>query len=750
MAQRNTYIGNSAIKVDAISKVTGEVKFAGDITLPGMLFGKVLRSPLAHANIKSIDTAKAKALAGVEVVLTHEDDFGIQYTGTGHPFPDDTPLDTRIIDKKVRYVGDVVAAVAATTPEIAERSVSLIDVEYEELPAYFSPENALDAKVEIHHGTGNVCARSNYEIGDLSKGFKEADLIIEDEFKTQIVQHCSLEGHTSVAYFDNNGYLTVYASTQIAFTLRRILSKALKMPIGKIRVINCAVGGGFGSKQDVCQEPLNALLALKTGKPVLLELTRKENMTSTRTRHSISFKLKSGVTKQGKILSSQMHIVSNTGAYSSHGPTIALNIGNQFVLTYEIPNYGFKSVTVYTNTPVAGAMRGYGIPQLNFAIESHIENIARRLNMDSLEFRRLNLPHGNRNLPFFKSQIDSSLLKHCLEDGEKASNWQEMKKKSSKSKNGLGMACFTYPSCVWPFAEEMAGARLKVNEDGSAVLYIGAADIGQGSDTIMAQIAADNSGIPFHQIQVISADTGTCPFDLGSFASRQAYITGSAVKKAAMDCKTKLLFAASKITGLSTEILDVRDGVIYNRINDQVVTNLADVTMSAYYCKEEPVTIEGESYFSPDRNVFSCGAVFAEIEVDMELCRVNVKKILSIHDSGKIINPVLAEGQVDGGVCMGLGYALTEQLLINENNGQILNANMLDYKVLTIMDVPQIEKIFIENDKNNTEIKSLGEPPILSIAPAIRNALLDATGMEFNELPINPEKIYRILWKNKE
>ena len=748
------YIGQNVPRLDAQAKVTGAAHYVGDLTMPGMLYGKILRSPFPHASIKHIDVSRARQLPGVKAVLTYLDVPQNPYAPTGHPYPDDTPPDTLILGSKVRYVGDPVAALAAESPLIAAEALSLIEVDYEELPAVFTPEDALrEGAPEIHAGSGNLLGRTGYEHGDVDQAFAQADFVFEDEFSTQIVTHCPIENHVSLAYLEPDGRLTVHSATQIPHTLRRILAKALGMPIGRIRVLKTLVGGGFGGKQDVCQEPLNAVLAIATHRPVLLEFSREEDIVGTRTRHAASIRLRTALTAEGRVVGREMQVVANSGAYSSHGHCVSLNMGSQFAVLYPAPNIRFNAITTYTNIPIAGAMRGYGIPQLTFAVESHMDNIAKALQRDPIELRRQNLCQVGDQDPVTHIKVKSCEIRRCLEQGEQLSNWQQNRqdetRKQGRKKKGLGVACFSYASCTWPEQVETAGARIQINEDSSATLFIGSADIGQGSDTVMAQIAAEELGIPIETIYVKAVDTDVCPLDLGAYASRQVYVSGAAVRKAAGACKQSLLQAAAGISGRDKEDLDIRRGRVVRKETGEDLGALADITMQTYYDLKQPTGIGHEAFYTPDDNALSFGATFAEVAVDTVTGKIDLLKIWAVHDSGRIINPQLAEGQVHGGVAMGAAYALSEQILIDSRTGKVLNDNLLDYKVPTIMDIPEITALFVDSAEPSGVFgaKSLGEPPLIPVAPAIRNAVLDALGIGFNELPLTPEKISRRLWE---
>lgn len=758
---QHKYIGKNVPRIDAFDKVTGKAKFIGDIKMPGMLYGKILRSPIAHGIIKNIDTSKARELAGVRAVITYKDVPQNSYSCCGHPYPEDTPKDCRILDKKVRYVGDPVAAVAADTLEIAEKALKLIEIEYQELPAYFTPEDSLkEGAVEIHDGSKNILGNTSYSVGDVDAAFDEAKYVFEDEFKTPIIAHTPIENHVSIAYIDTDGRLVIHSSNQSPSTLRRIVAGAFGMSIGKVRVIKTYVGGAFGGKQEPVQEPINAALAFATAKPVLLEYSREETIAATRTRHSMNIKLKTGVTAEGKIIAREIKIISNNGAYSSHGHNVVLNAGGQFPALYPTPNIRFSAITVYTNIPIAGAMRGYGIPQYNIAVESHIDNIAYKLSMDPIEFRQKNLCKEGDYNEANHIKINTCGLPEIIEEGKKRIKWNENRSKFSslnlasqnKKKKGIGVACFSIGETCYPFNTELSGARVMMNEDCSATLFIGCSDIGQGTNTVMKQIAAEALGIPIEWIVVKAVDTDICPFDLGAYASRQTYVSGLAVKKAALLCKKDILEAASKILACNVQKLETEDGWIINKSTEKKLIEMSEVTMNAFYDVKNPITITHEAYASPQCNALAFGATFAEIEVDTSTGKVDVEKLVSVMDSGTIINPLLAQSQVIGGNVMSLGYGLMEQMLIDNKTGKVLNPNLLDYKMPTMADVPPIEVVFIETDDPSSAYgnKALGEAPTVTTAPAIRNAVLNATGVMINENPLTPERILMKLKESKD
>ncbi len=559
-----------------------------------------------------------------------------------------------------------------------------------------------------------------------------------------------MENHSAYAYVESDGRIVIVTSTQIPHIVRRIVGQALGLPWGRIRVIKPYIGGGFGNKQDVVIEPLTVAMTLTVnGRPVRYALTREECFIDTRVRHAMQFAFKTGVSKDGKLLAIDIKNLVNNGAYASHGHSVTMSCGSKFRPLYDFNAIKYEPKTIYTNIPVAGAMRGYGVPQISFALESHLDDIARELNIDPVEFRLKNLVKQNHVDPSSKNVVRSMGLPQCLEKGKKLINWDE-KKKNYKSQagnlvRGVGMACFSYFAGTHPVALEAAGARIVMNQDGSVQLQIGATEIGQGSDTVFAQMTSEVLGIPIDMVHVISnQDTDVTPFDTGAYASRQTFVTGAAVKKAAIEVKSKVLQFASRKNGLNPEVMDIVECNIVEKTTGIVVCPLEQIALESFYDRIYSCPITSDISVNIRTNVVAYGATFAEVEVDMKTGQIAVVEIYNIHDSGTIINPMLAEGQVDGGVSMALGYALSEQMIFDEKTGRTLNNNLLDYKLQTILDTPNIGSAFVEipDDAGSFGQKSLGENTTLSPAPAIRNAVLDATGVAFNRIPMNPQRVF--------
>lgn len=749
-------VGKRETRKDAVAKVTGKAKYADDFFERDMLVGKVLRSPYAHAVVKRIDVSRAKALPGVKAVITHKDLPRIKYSTAGHPWalePEHRDVEDRLIlTDKARYVGDEIAAVVATDALTAEKALKLIDVEYEVLPFVLDPEEAIKPGAPVIHEErpDNIISSIGEEIGNVEEDFKNADYIFEGVYETSAVQHCHLEIQSAYAYVDAEGRIVIVSSTQIPHIVRRIVGQALGLPWGKIRVIKPYIGGGFGNKQDVIIEPLTAAMSLAVnGRPVRYSLTREECFIGTRTRHAIKFYMKTAVSKEGKLLGINIKLFSNNGAYASHGHTIAMSAGSKFRLLYNFNSIKYEPKTVYTNMPAAGAMRGYGCPQVFFALESHIEDIAREMKIDPIEFRKQNLISLGKVDPNSGIVVRSFGLNECIERGKQLINWDEKLEKYKNQKGtkrrGVGMACFSYATGTYPHGFEIAGARIVMNQDGSIQLQVGATEIGQGSDTILSQIAAEVLGLPLDMVHIISQqDTDVTPFDLGAYASRQAFVSGAAVKKAAEEVRRKVLELASKKVGLSIDELDIKNARIIEKKLGREICSLEDIALESYYDRVNAAPITSDVSANVRSNAMAYGVTFAEVEVDMETGKVEVIQIFNVHDSGVIINPQLAEGQVHGGVSMGLGFALSEQLLFDPRTGAPLNNNFLDYKLQTIMDTPDIGFDFVQIPEPAGSVgqKSLGENTTISTAPAVRNAILNATGMAFNKIPITPQRVF--------
>ena len=752
-------VGISYRRKDALAKVTGKTRYTDDFSMPGMLTAVYVRSPIAHGLVRSIDARAALALPGVEAVFTHADVPKNVYPTAGHPYsldPDHQDVaDRLLLTDHVRYQGDEVAVVVARDQLTARQAARLVQVEYEELPACVTSEAALADEAPAIHPDGNIVRQTSFTIGgDPEAAEQEADQVFSDTFRTPIVLHCHLENHTAYAYMDDQDHLVIVSSTQIPHICRRIVGQALGLDWGRIRVIKPYIGGGFGNKQDVVLEPMVAFLTMRLGGvPVKLEMEREECLTGTRTRHAQTIRARVGLQEDGVITSIDLDITSNTGAYASHGHSIPMAAGSKFCNLYPRTAIRFAATTHYANVPAAGAMRAYGSPQLFFGLECLLDDAARKLDMDPVELRLKNAARSGDIMAKTGDREHSVGIIECLQKGREAIGWQEKKERyagqSGPVRRGLGVAAFSYGTGTYPACVEIASCRLILNQDGSVHMQAGATEIGQGADTALAQMAAQTLGVDYGAIHVVSEqDTDVAPFDPGAYASRQTYVAAPAVHQAAADLKEKILAHAAMMRGEDREDLDLQAGRIVRR--DQPATellSLRDLALDSYYHKERGGQLTAEASTKTCTNAPSYGCTFVDLTVDMELCQVRISEIINVHDAGTIIHPLAAAGQVHGGMAMGIGMALFEELLVDPDSGWIYNGNLLDYKVPTAVDVPDLGCDFVETFDPTSPYgnKSLGEPPIISPAPAIRNAILDATGVAINEVPVTPKLLFRYL-----
>lgn len=755
-------IGQSVRRVDAYGLVTGAPVYTADFEMPRQLHAKVLRSPHPHAIVAFVDTKAALALEGVRAVLWHEDLVQYPHATSGVPHPEPAPYDTYILNPVVRYVGEPVALVAADSEAIAEQALALIQVNYEILPAVFDPIAAMQpgapqlhtqsfldepGLTPIYAPERNIASHTEYERGDVSAAFATADLILERHYETPTMCHCALEPHVSAAYLDSNNRLVVVTSTQVPFHVRRQLARAVGLPVRQVRIIKPRVGGGFGGKQEMVLEPLAAVLALKTRRPVRLAMTRAEEFAATRVRHASYITLRGGVTKEGKLTALEMRAVANTGAYGSHGFTVTRAMGHKTLGLYRAQAYRYIGDAVYTNRPIAGAFRGYGATQGFFALESFIDELATELKIDPLAFRKLNHAQaGDYDVMDYSSNgepgraFNSFGLTECIERGAELIGWHKPRPSSTGPvKYGLGMAICLQGSGV--AKQELGGATLKLNDDGSFNLLTGATDIGQGSDTVLAQIAAETLGISLENILVTSSDTDITVMDYGAYASSTTYVTGMGVKKAAEDAKQQILEVAAVLCETDPVNLTIRNGEICGP-HGSTALRVADIARETLYGKfRRQIVGKGDATSQESPPPFY--AQFVEVAVDTETGLVQVLRMVNAVDLGRAVNPALATGQVEGAATMGLGFALTEELRFDPQTGATKNAAFVDYKVFSPLDMPQMETILVEIPEPSGPygIKSVGEVPINGPAPAIANAIYNATGLRLRSLPFTPGKI---------
>ncbi|MGD2026454.1 MAG: molybdopterin-dependent oxidoreductase [Anaerolineales bacterium] len=777
-------VGKPEPKVDAVKLVQGKPAFAADIEKRGMLVAKVLRSPVAHARIKKIDASKARALEGVAAVLTHEDVPRVAYSTAGQSDPIPGPLDMFSLDRKVRYVGDRVAFVAAETEAIAAQALKLIAVEYEELPAILNYGEALDNPTIIHDqpeyvdfdesdAKRNLAAHIHIDIGDVEQGFKEADLIFEHEYEVPKVQQAHIEPHVVVTYWDENDRLVIRTSTQVPFHVRRILAPVLGLPVKRIRVIKPRIGGGFGGKQEVQIEDVAAHLTIATGRPVIFETTREEEFTASRSRHPMRIKMKTGVKNDGTITANAMYALSDTGAYGCHALTVTGNTGHKSMALYvgdgkyrEKPNIQFIADIVYSNRAPAGAYRGYGVPQGFWPVERQMERIAKALDLDPIEFRLKNALRVGELQPFSTAwsegrepspeTIETNGLEECVRQGRAAIGWdqkyprQEWQEVPGKPylKKGIGVALVMQGTAI-PYLD-MGGASIKMNDDGSFNLLVGATDLGTGSDTVLAQMAAEVLGVPLEDMLVYSSDTDFTPFDKGAYASSTTYISGAAVVRAAQQVAEQIMTRAAKMLNAEGEgpEVDPSEIVLGDRLAvapDGRGVTLAEVGHNSLHHEDQMQIMAVGSYMSPVAPP-PFAAQFAEVTVDTETGMVTVDKMVMAVDSGIIVNPVTASGQIEGGMAQALGYAVSEEM-VYDAQGNIRERDFTDYHIFAAHEMPELETIFVETFEPSHPfgVKAVAEIPMDGVAPAVGNAIMHACGADLSKNPATPERVWRAL-----
>ena len=745
-------IGKSVPRIDALEKVTGRAMYIDDLKFSDVLYGKILRSPHAHAKIKRIDTSKAEALSGVRAVVTGKD---APFRG-GEAIRDQPFLAVG----KVRCVGEVVAAVAADTKEIAEHAIGLIVVEYEPLAAVLDVMEAVKPSAPLIHEEmhayahmpvvtvvphTNICAKFEFKQGDVEKGFRESDYVFEDTFRFPTGHHCQIEPFGAVAQVNVNGKITIWVANDAPHRLRKDIADAMGIPFENLRVI-CPpfMGGGFGGKGGLKVETVCIALAMHTnGRPVKIILDREEVFMASLMKHAAVATVKTGVKKDGKIVATHAKLYYDTGAYAEKGPTVTLHGCESGVGPYKVPNTLVEGYTVYTNNPVAGALRGYGLPQSSWAHESMIDMIADKLGIDQIEMRLKNaLEEGSIN-PTRGDILTSVGLKECITKAAEAIEWN----KPRPLNRGVGIAC-EYKATKTPSG---SSAFVKVEQDGSASVITSAVEVGQGIKTILAQIASEELGIPMDRVIVTSPDTDYTPWDASTTASRATFHMGNAVRNAAKDAKVQILALAAAALSVSAEDLEVSNGEIRLKGGDKKMT-VAEAIRGKW---RSGLTVLGRGTYYPEikGTMFSARSIFymyaaqaVDLEVDPETGKIKVHKVAAAHDVGKALNPMAVEGQIEGGVVQGLGTGLWEEVLYDEN-GKMLNPNFRDYRVPTAVDAPEIIPIIVEatHEEGPFGAKGIGEMTLVSTPTAVGNAIYNATGIRLKELPATPERLLKYL-----
>jgi selenium-dependent xanthine dehydrogenase len=746
-------VGHPLPRPDARAKVTGEAVFAADLHFEGMLHGKVLRSGYPHARVLRVDTSKAKDLPGVVAVLTATDVPGAKNHGL---LRNDWPV---LAYDKVRYMGDAIALVAAETEEIAEAALKLIEVDYEPLSVVTSAEAALSEDAPLIHEESNVLKHLTFQRGDVEAAFAQADIVIENEYRTPAGDHSFLEPEAGVSTVDDEGNVTVYAGSQIPFDDQRQIAASLDLPQEKVRIIQTKVGGAFGGKEDVHVQIHVALLAQATGRPVKLTFTRQESMIVHPKRHATVIRLKTGANKEGKLLAVQAHIVGDTGAYASLGEPVMTRTATHASGPYEVPNFQVDCYAVYTNNPPAGAYRGFGVPQATFASETHVDILAERLGMSPFKLRRINALKVGTMTATGQTLRESVGLLECIDRVEETMKAMEKADVNSQLPippsvwRGWGVACAFKNVGLGGGLADSAGAEVELLDEGRAMVRAGAAEVGQGLVGVLTQIVVEELGVDYSKVEVILGDTGQCLDGGPTTASRQTYVTGNAVRYAARQVRQALADAAAEELDAAPDTLVFKeervsrpDGRSISLVEAITLAKRESRSLDASYIYTPPKTVpleeEGDKYFA-----YGYAAQAAQVEVDVATGEVKVLKVIAAHDVGRAINPMAVEGQLEGGVMMGLGYALTEEFEVEE--GQVLSDSFAKYKVPRIHQMPEIVPIIVEHEVADGPYgaKGVGEITSIPTTAAITNAIYAACGARVFSLPATPDRILATLAK---
>ena len=768
-------IGIKTPRLDAVSKATGQAEYSGDIFMQGALCGAILRSPHAHAKILSIDTTKAQKLPGVAVVVTAADTPKKRY---GRAINDEYLLAT----DKVRYIGDEVAAVAAVDQETAEEALKLIEVVYDKLPEFMSPSEALRPGAQAIHDDfpDNIAEKYVIERGNIAAGLAESVLILEETFVLPRVNVCYLEPTTCLVSTDESGKLTVWAPAGSPFRLRDMIAHVLDVPPSKIKVIKPAVGGNFGARQTPKNALIAVLLTLKTGQPVRIEADRSDEFIMARPRTAATIKLKMGFSKDGAILAKQTEIIADNGAYTYAVPLLLETMAMRVDSLYRIVNVQTRVTLVYTNLVPTGPFRGFGNPQMTFAMESMLDMASQNLEIDPLLLRRKNATQKG-DITVHGWNISSCGLTECIDKVRQETDWDakrvnwgvENSKKAGitgQKKLGIGMACMIHVAGRWVYPGFWGStAYVRVMESGKVIVISGEADVGQGCNTVFAQIAAEELQLPLDRVEIAPLDTDNCPFAMGSFSDRVTILGGGAVRLAAAEAKKQLIELAAEYFSVPKDLVVYDHGTLYlqdlpgerelgphGRSRKEEVSMFTlvrqwkePITGIATYAPENVVFRDEKTRYGNNNAAYTFAAQVAEVEVDVNTGQIKLLDFTCAHDLGRIINPLGAEGQVEGALAQGVGYALTEEVVFSE--GRIANPSFLEYKLPTACDTVLPKVILIESNEPNGPFgaKGVAEPGLVPTAPAIANAIYHATGVRITSLPITPDKLLTGLEQKK-
>ena len=756
---KETLIGRPITKRDAPDKTTGRATYLQDLVVPRMLIGKVLRSDRTHARIIDIDIRGAQALPGVHAVITTTDTPGLPLGFA----KDNLPLKR----DKVRCIRDEIAAVAAESEEIADAALSLIEVTYEDLPGVFSAEAAMAEGAPVIHEErpGNVVDVINYAHGDVEQGEHESDVVIEDHFEMQFVTHCCMGASAVVATFDTRGNLTIHSQTQVPFLYRREIAAVVGVDPGKIRVIQPTIGGGFGARLDIYPfEAIAVFLARATRRPVKIAFDREEEFIASPTRQPVKVTLRSGVRKDGTLTFRDVQTMHDNGGYVSWGARTPLVMMMTFASLYRLPHCRYKTTIVYTNNPYSGSFRGFGNLQATFPVESHMDRLAEAIAMDPLEFR-LHNAHEPDDVGPQGSKFTTCGFRECLTMAAERSGFAGKHRQNHTSfpssgaiRRGIGIAATIHVGGgAKIYLSDGCGTILKLDDFAHATVISGGTDIGQGLDTVLTQIVGEELGLQPDDVTVVANDTAVASWDVGVHASRSSFIAGNSARRAARKARERILEEAARQANVSATALDLRGGHVVQADNGVAVVKLEKLLRSLHFDREDSDMIVISDYYEPpsvmqDKNnrgdvsaAYTWACQIVEVEVDTETGIVRLRNVWSTHDVGKVINQLGIEGQIQGGVIMGAGYALTEDLIIEQ--GKVLNPSFADYKVFTATEIPDIDIGLIETDdpEGPYGAKGIGEAPIVPMAPAVANAVYNAIGIRFTKLPMTPERVLRAL-----
>lgn len=741
------YVGQTFPIHDAPQKARGELVYVSDMSLPNMLHAKLLLSPIAHGLIKRIDTSRAEALPGVIKVFTYLNSPNKAYSRYRIiPNQEFCIEDERLFTEKVRFVGDRIAAVVANSLETAKEAIALIQVDYEVLPVLSTPEEALRDKTTKIHPAGNLIYQYESQLGEQALLLHDC-VDVETATHTQKVHHATIETHACVADFNSSGKLTIWAGCQGAFGVRTIVADLLELSYNKVRVIKMPMGGSFGGKQEAIIEPITAFLAKEVRRPVKLIFDRKDCIIATMTRPATSSRIKTRVTKDGILIDCMVDTVVDAGAYATSSVDNAYAMSKKICKLYRIPYYKHQSKIAYTNTPVAGGARGWGAPEIMTALEIHMDAVAKMLAMDLVEFRLKNLVHPYDRDKASSLSLGNARVIECLEKGAAIFGWSERYNREpdkGRYRRGVGFACAAHKNGMYGGFPEHSTMTLKMNEDGSFILNTGLHDLGCGTLTSIKQIAAEVLDINPSYITVLEADTEYGPYDFGSYGSRVTYICGACAFEVAKRVKEKLLECASLIFRKPKQYLEVANGRVWIIGHEQQKISYREIATTAKIKDNTDIIITHTYHGTSNPGVYAVH--FAEVEVDTKTGRVRITDYLAVHDIGKAINPGMVEGQIQGGVQMGIGYALYEEVKVG-SDGRILNSSFKDYHVINAPDMPTVNILLIEQggDEGPYGAKSVGEIAFVPVAAAVINAVNNCLGTALSDMPLTPEKILATL-----